>query len=199
MNTFHLFHWILFICFFKLINGDNLRGSYINLFNKEKEYTIQNYINIYGMPIYKHILMNVEQNKYSFYEFGCIPFTEDMKNTEIVIRKKNYKTNPIFVDNGIDYSFKVYSCYSHYVALNLLKKERNMLENKNDYIPNNEKYNHFKYYYFEELETYSISFTEIQERINLFILEKLKQLENFDNISLTNSYEKCCRIYTIHW
>jgi hypothetical protein len=96
------------------------------------------------------------------------------------------------VDNGIDYSFKVYSCYSHFVALNLFKKERNMMENKNDYILNNNKYNHFKYYYFEELENYSISFTEIQNRMNEFLLEI------FDDVLLTHSYENCCKKYTLY-
>jgi hypothetical protein len=89
--------------------------------------------------------------------------------------------------------FKVYSCYSHFMALNLFKKERNTMENKSDYIPNNDKYNHFKFYYFEDLELYNIDTGLIQQGINDYLLEI------FDDARLTDKYEKCCRVYTLNW
>jgi hypothetical protein len=177
---------------FSLCSAENLRGYYIN----EKDSIIQNYVITYATNIYYDILSQMSKNniiEYSFTEFGCMEFTEDMKNTEIIIPKKKTIRKPIFKDNGIDYMFKVYSCYSHFMALNLFKKERNMMENKNDYIPTNVQYNHFKYYYFEDLELYNIDTGIIQQGINDYLLEI------FDDVVLTDKYENCCRIYTLRW
>lgn len=177
---------------FSLSFADNLRGYY----NNEKDIIIQNYITIYANNIYYDVLTQLSKNniiEYSFTEFGCMEFTEDMKNTEIIIPKKKTKRKSIFKDNSIDYTFKVYSCYSHFMALNLFRKERNMIENKSDYIPNNEKYNHFKYYYFEDIESYNIDIALIQQGINDYLLEI------FNDATLTEKYENCCRIYTLNW
>jgi hypothetical protein len=185
-----------FVFLFSLCYAENLRGTVINNEKIKKDKVIQRYVYTYAMPIYNDILMKMTFQKvynYSFIEFGCMPFTEDMKNTEIIFSKKTTKNKSIFRDTGIDYSFKVYSCYSHFLALSLFKKERNMLLNKNNYIPNNEKYNHFKFYYYEELEYYGINTTEIQEAMNEFLLEI------FDDVTITHTYENCCRVYTLHW
>ncbi len=183
---------IILLLLLRICYGDFLRGTYNYSFNKERENIINNYVNIYGTTIYDEIKlqMNVQKKyntkNYSFYEFGCISFSEDMKNTEIIYKKNNE------IDE-IDYSFKVYSCYSHFLALSLFKKERNkILTNKSDYIPNNNKYNHLKYYYYEDLEKYSIEPEEIQQRINSFLLDKL-------DVKITIDYEKCCRVYKIIW
>jgi hypothetical protein len=178
------------------VKAENLRGTVRNYIEHErekmKEDIIQSYVDIYGYSIYENVIMNMEHTKsYSFYEFGCMPFTEDMKNTEIIISKDKEPIYPIFTDNGIDYSFKVYSCYSHFVALKLFKRERERENDKNNYIPKNEKYNYFKFYYYEDLEMYGIHKETIQERINEYLMDI------FDD--MTHSYENCCRIYTIHW
>lgn len=196
-------YWIYFILF-TLINAssNSLRGSYIQERENDmidKKEIIKNYVYTYGIPIYIDILMKMMNEKiyyYSFIEFGCIPLEEDMKNTEIIISKNNQikiTKQSIFQENEIDYTFKVYSCYSHFMTLNIFKKERNLSRNKNDYIPNNDKCNHFKYYYFEDLEYYNIDKKDVQKKMNKFLLKI------FDDTFLTHSYENCCRVYTLNW
>ncbi len=177
---------------FSLCSAENLRGYY----NNERDNIVNYYVTTYAQNIYNDILSQMltrNVNEYSFTEFGCMEFTEDMKNTEIIIPKKRINKKSIFKENDIDYMFKVYSCYSHFMALNIFKKERNMMDNKNDYIPNNDKYNHFKYYYFEDLELYKIDTGLIQQGINDYLLEV------FDDVVLTDKYENCCRVYTLKW
>ncbi len=203
---FHLF--LLFGLFHFGRAGQFLRGTFNYSLNQEREKIINNYVNLYGKIIYDDIMvqMNIQKNQntknYSFYEFGCMPFSDGMKNTEITYTK----------NNDIDYSFKVYSCYSHFLALSLFKKDRiktykeNKINNKNkinntnktnnnDYIPKNSKYNHFKYYYYEDIEMYSIQPIDIQDKMNIYLLDLLKKID----ITLTISYEKCCRVYTFNW
>ncbi len=133
-----------------------------------KNYVNEQYTNM-TIDIMKKLLFNEKYINTTFYDFGCIPLTDDIFNKTVRIYEENLKD--IIINN----------CYNHNLAINNYKKYGY------EFIIENPQYIKLHYYY--DFYNNEIS----NEDINNQIINKI--IKTYDNITIILEYDKCCYKY----